>query len=236
MRAKFAAVLAGSALEATLVSGATANGIERNALEELSLDELLALRESILEAKHNLTYVIEESDGDEDYDSDEFEDGIAGEFDDYDDEDYDDEDAEDEDEDENEKHEDVHEVKGIIDEMVAEVKKADEAKKADETKKADAKKDQKREVPEAPVENLLALRDELIQEIRGHMHHHQNNVYERENLTYDLAEGHNITLTGSMNGVKPRENILYELSEGPNARLKGSMNDADLSYHLLSLR
>ena len=68
------------------------------------------------------------------------------------------------------------------------------------------------------------------------MHHHQNNVYERENLTYDLAEGHNITLTGSMNGVKPRENILYELSEGPNARLKGSMNDADLSYHLLSLR
>jgi hypothetical protein len=37
-------------------------------LDDLSLEELLGLRESILEAKLNLTYYIEESDDDDDYD------------------------------------------------------------------------------------------------------------------------------------------------------------------------
>ena len=50
MRATFATLLVSSAVVAHGVSGATPNGIERNALEELSLNELLDLRESILEA------------------------------------------------------------------------------------------------------------------------------------------------------------------------------------------
>ena len=69
------------------------------------------------------------------------------------------------------------------------------------------------------------------------MHHEKkDNSLPRKNLTYDLAEGHNITLMGSMNAARPDENVIYELSEGPNARLKGSMNDVDMAYHLLSLR
>jgi len=39
-------------------------------LDDLSLEELLGLRESILEAKLNLTYYIEESDDDDDDDDD----------------------------------------------------------------------------------------------------------------------------------------------------------------------
>ena len=38
-------------------------------LDDLSLEELLELRESILEQKKNLTYYIEESDDDDDDDS-----------------------------------------------------------------------------------------------------------------------------------------------------------------------
>lgn len=50
-----------------------------------------------------------------------------------------------------------------------------------------------------------------------------------ENLTYDLAEGHNITLEGSMNHAFQEsdgilENITYDLAEGKYAKLKGSMN------------
>ena len=42
-------------------------------LNDLSLEELLELRESILEAKSkNLTYYIEESDDDDDYDDDDY--------------------------------------------------------------------------------------------------------------------------------------------------------------------
>ena len=104
MRATFATVLMGSALVAIGALNTTANGIDhRNALDELSLDELLALRENILEAKHNLTYVIEESDGeDSDDEGDDEEDDIMGDLeedegdnefgiDDYDDEELDDE-------------------------------------------------------------------------------------------------------------------------------------------------
>ena len=40
-------------------------------LDDLSLEELLELRESILEQKKNLTYYIEESDDDDDDDDDE---------------------------------------------------------------------------------------------------------------------------------------------------------------------
>ena len=40
----------------------------QNDLDELTLQELLELRESILEVKQNLTYYIEESDDDEDSD------------------------------------------------------------------------------------------------------------------------------------------------------------------------
>ena len=42
----------------------------QNDLDDLSLEELLGLRESILEAKQNLTYYIEESDDDDDDDDD----------------------------------------------------------------------------------------------------------------------------------------------------------------------
>lgn len=43
---------------------------KESSLGDLSLEELLELRESILEAKQNLTYYIEESDGDDDDDDD----------------------------------------------------------------------------------------------------------------------------------------------------------------------
>ena len=58
-------------------------------LDDLSLEELLGLRESILEAKLNLTYYIEESDDDDDDDDDD--NSASGEDDDSDDEDEDDE-------------------------------------------------------------------------------------------------------------------------------------------------
>ena len=44
---------------------------KQSELDDLSLEELLALRESILEAKLNLTYYIEESDDVDDEDQDE---------------------------------------------------------------------------------------------------------------------------------------------------------------------
>jgi len=84
-----------------------------------------------------------------------------------------------------------------------------------------------------PIENLLALRDDLIQEIRGHMHH-TNHAWQNENLTYDLAEGHHIMLEGSMNRAIP-ENVTYELAEGHHAKLAGSMNNTPSANHLLSL-
>ena len=64
-----------------------------------------------------------------------------------------------------------------------------------------------------------------------HKSHPKSNSWHQtpENLTYDLAEGHNITLEGSMNhafqdsdGIA--ENITYDLAEGKYAKLKGSMN------------
>jgi len=63
--------------------------------------------------------------------------------------------------------------------------------------------------------------------------HQKNHTWQKENLTYDLAEGHNIMLEGSMNGDLTKDNVVYDLAEGHKSHLKGSMNDA---YHLLSLR
>lgn len=65
--------IAALAVVATQAASAAASQIPtKQELDELSLEELLDLRESILEAKQNLTYYIEESDdNDEDGDDDE---------------------------------------------------------------------------------------------------------------------------------------------------------------------
>ena len=52
------------------------------------------------------------------------------------------------------------------------------------------------------TENLLALREGLIAEIEEHMMNKTSLPDGNEleaNLTYDLAEGHNVKLKGSMN-------------------------------------
>jgi len=65
-----------SSAQQQLASNVAAAGAQTNSkaslmqsdLDDLSLEELLGLRESILEAKLNLTYYIEESDDDDDDD------------------------------------------------------------------------------------------------------------------------------------------------------------------------
>ena len=69
MKAYTLATLAVIAVQQVELAGAGATAKENN-LGDLSLEELLQLRESILEAKQNLTYYIEESDDDEDDDDD----------------------------------------------------------------------------------------------------------------------------------------------------------------------
>ena len=86
MKAKTLATLTVMAVQHMSLSSAA----KQNGLDDLSLEELLELRENILEAKQNpnLTYYIEESDDPEDQDKE----------DDDNDNDYDEEEEEDDDE------------------------------------------------------------------------------------------------------------------------------------------
>ena len=201
----------------------------------MSLEELLALREHILDAKLNLTYYIEESDSD----SDDI-DGLMGGLgmggmgaagmpslgdiggDGEPELDFDDEED------------------GIFDDAVED---------EDENEAEDGAKAEKPQT----AESLFKLRKELIEEIKGQMMEQKNKPKSNSwssttpNITYDLAEGHHLTMSGSMNhaiqdndGIA--ENITYDLAEGHHAKLKGSMNGQasnsalDLEHHLLSLR
>ena len=130
---------------------ARAGSVKENGLGDLSLEELLQLRENILEAKQNLTYYIEESD-DEDEDDDD-NGNVKGE------------------EDENGNLDDVMEK---IDEQVHLPQKVDDLlnepkeKTANEQKTTEKKKKIIEELP-TTTENLLALREGLIAEIQEHM-------------------------------------------------------------------
>ena len=86
MKGKAIAALATIAVQAAM--SAPQKG-HQNDLDELSLEELLELRESILEVKQNLTYYIEESDDEDD-------DFTNGEESDNDDDDEDDDEEENE--------------------------------------------------------------------------------------------------------------------------------------------
>ena len=70
MKAKTIATLAVIAAQQALTQATPKS--HSNDVDNLSLEELLELRESILEAKQNLTYYIEESDDDEDDEMNEF--------------------------------------------------------------------------------------------------------------------------------------------------------------------
>ena len=83
MKASTLATLAVIAVQQQVKLADAATAKENN-LGDLSLEELLQLRESILEAKLNLTYYIEESDDDEDDDDDDNQmddEGVNGEAD-----------------------------------------------------------------------------------------------------------------------------------------------------------
>ena len=121
-------------------------------LDDLSLEELLGLRESILEAKLNLTYYIEESDDDDDYDDEDNE----AESNDKDADNQEDED-DDDDDDEKEVNEAVSKHDTDVDSHL--YGKIEEAEHDQIKKKVPATHEA------STTENLLALREGLIAEI-----------------------------------------------------------------------
>ena len=76
------AVMAARAAASSQIPAAGTSNLNsyRNELDEMSLEELLELRETLLDAKHNLTYYIEENDDESDDIGDMLGFGGAGDF------------------------------------------------------------------------------------------------------------------------------------------------------------
>ena len=157
--ATLAVVAARAAASAQIPAAGTSNlNLYRNELDEMSLEELLELRETLLDAKHNLTYYIEENDSESDDIGDML--GFGG-ADDFGDGGLDDQ--------EDELDFDEDEEDGVFDDAEEEEDGIDVDEDDSEQKAKDEKEPPKKQHKTA--ETLFKLRQELIQEIKDQMLH-----------------------------------------------------------------
>ena len=151
------AVRAAASAQIPAAAGTSNLNSYRNELDEMSLEELLELRETLLDAKHNLTYYIEENDSESDDIGDMLDFGGAGDFDDGGLEDQEDElDFDDDEED------------GIFDDV------EEKEDGIDDDEDSEQKAKDEKELPKKQhrtAETLFKLRQELIQEIKDQMLH-----------------------------------------------------------------